>query len=162
MSGGLAANTGAGTKGLSGIELDSDVLGLIIAESDLVPVLTYTRNLADALTTHVGNDATNTKNVVFFAAALNIKKVLILPINSVGANPYQSDEAMLYTVNAADAATAKALLEDATGSSEASVDYIPALYGRTNKYSQSEPITRVDVLPLNDTSRVIIIGIRGV
>ncbi len=111
----------------------------------------HNRNIALAATTHPGTDATNTAT---WTAAEAVTELTIDAIPTT-AGAVQANDKYLVVVNAPSAAVAKAWLEDA-GTASQDVLYEVGSLQSQKVISRSAPITRVDVLPIGDTMRVII------
>lgn len=110
---------------------------------------THNRNIAAANTTY--NTSTNT------ATWTDAEGVTDLVIHCVAATAaaIQNDEACLIVFNAPDATVAAAWL-GAAGGAATDVEYGVAWVGVPYERSFTDPVTRIDVLPLNVNMRVIV------
>lgn len=109
----------------------------------------HNRNIAAAATTYAS--ATNSAT---WNSSLGLKEATIV-VKSATAGALQNDELCLVVFNAPSDAVASNWLSDA-GAVGQDVQYymVPVAVPRTFQFTDA--LTRVDVLPLNDTMRVIV------
>ena len=114
----------------------------------------HNRNINDAVTTHPGNDTTNTAT---WTAAEGVTELTITSINSSGTgSANQNDEGYLVVINAPTAAIALAWLTDAGAVGQDIVYEGGITAGEPLIIRRTTAITRIDVLPLNIDQRFVI------
>jgi hypothetical protein len=107
------------------------------------------RNINAAVTTYAA--ATNTAT---WTSTDNVKSIVITP-KSATAAALQNDEFCLVVFDATNEAVASGFLSD-TGGASTDVEYFMVAVGQKRQFDFVDYLTRVDVLPLNDTMRVVI------
>lgn len=133
--------------GLKGADVTNGAAHVTISGGGIA----HNRNIPAAATIHPGDDSTNTAT---WDSSEGVKNLLIHAIPSAGA-AIQSDDKFLVVVNAPTAAIAKTWLED-SGSISQDVQYQVGYVNESTLISRSSVITRVDLLPLNGTTRFVV------
>lgn len=111
--------------------------------------LTKNRNINAAVVTYA--EATNTAT---WTASDNVTEVVITPKSATAAG-IQNDEFCLVCFDAGTEAIANAFFAD-TGGAASDVEYHIIPVAESRRFTFTSYLSRVDVLPLNDTMRVIV------